>query len=121
MENLLNLFVFVLRKHCVASWKPASWPKLETVLLEEEKEYGAVLLVLLLVLLVDCLVVEDLVDLSTSDMFDIGEVVPLIPSSLAGVVIFRRLIRTSLEPCLVFPSVGRLVCVLQFLLSRLAV
>ena len=76
---------------------------------------------LLLLLLVDCLVVEDLVDLSASDLFDIGDVVPLIPSSFAGVAICWRFIRTSLEPCRALLSVGRLVCVLQFLLSLLAV
>ena len=47
--------------------KLASVPKLDTVLLYEELEYGAVLLVLLLV---ESLLVEDFVDLTASDLFD---------------------------------------------------
>ena len=75
---------------------------------------------LLLLSLVDCLV-EDLVDLSASDLFDVGDVILLIPSNFAGVAIYCRFIRTSLEPCLGLPIFGRLACVLQFLLSLLAV
>lgn len=75
---------------------------------------------LLLLSLVEFLV-EDLVDLSASDLFDFGDVIFLIPSNFTGDAICWRFIRTSLEPCLGLPSVGRLACVLQFLLSLLAV
>ena len=81
MVNFLNLFVLVLRKHSVASYNPASCPNEMSVLLEEELEYGAVLLLL------EFFVVEDLVDLSAIDLSERGAVAFRLPS-FEGEVIY---------------------------------
>ena len=76
---------------------------------------------LLLLLLVDCLVLEDLVDLSARNLFDKSIDVPLTVSSFIGLFTCFRFIRTSLVLGLVLESSGVLKCVLMILLGRLPV
>ena len=76
---------------------------------------------LLLLLLVDCSVLEDLVDLSARDLFDKSIDVLLMMSSFIGLVTCFRFIRTSLVLGLVLESSGLLKFILMILLGRLPV